>query len=390
MRSSPSARPTTPRSRSPSATPSSRSIDDPGRDRPEPPRTCWVQRVGGRRPAPRGRPADDPGGSLTTSDGRPTVSELPARDIVDVRLSAAMARGRLSDLRRPRALGAGDDGFDHRPARARHRVPRRARTLAGLLSPPRPRADPGRPARARRHARLVDPLRRDARASARAASAGRSARRAAGCGSGCGWPESGRRASPVRQGQTAVETALARSVERSRDPAWADALATAAFCLDDFLELWAVAGGDAAFRPVAERQVARMRDLRHRLDGFVDHSSHDRRHLLTDLERTATDEALGPPRRTGRATLVRPTLGRSRRRSGRTCQPVAEPVLGGDVGLAGSDRVELEPQVADRHPQQVDVDVVARLPTRRRGPADGSRAARRVRRGRPATGTRSG
>jgi Family of unknown function (DUF6062) len=93
------------------------------------------------------------------------------------------------------------------------------------------------------------------------------------------------------QGQGAVETALGRSAERSSDPDWADALATAAFCLDDFLELWAVAGDDAAFRPVAERQVARMRDLRHRLDGFVDHSSHDRRHLLTDLEAAATDEA---------------------------------------------------------------------------------------------------
>lgn len=93
------------------------------------------------------------------------------------------------------------------------------------------------------------------------------------------------------QGQSAVDTALVRMGERSSDPAWAGALGAAAFCLDDFLELWAAAGDDAAFRPVAEQQVARIRDLHHRLEQFVDHSSHDRRHLMTDHEATATDEA---------------------------------------------------------------------------------------------------
>lgn len=92
-------------------------------------------------------------------------------------------------------------------------------------------------------------------------------------------------------GQTAVDTALARMAERSRDAVWADALARATFCLDDLLALWTVASGEPAFLPIAERQVARVRDIRHRLDGFVDHSSHDRRHLLTDLEAAATDEA---------------------------------------------------------------------------------------------------
>lgn len=101
------------------------------------------------------------------------------------------------------------------------------------------------------------------------------------------------------QGQSAVETALARMTERSRDAAWVDALTRATFCLDDLLALWTAASDEPAFRPIAERQVARIRDLRHRLDGFVDHSSHDRRHLLTDLEARATDEAadlLGGPR----------------------------------------------------------------------------------------------
>ena len=35
----------------------------------------------------------------------------------------------------------------------------------------------------------------------------------------------------------------------------------------------------------------RLDDLRRRLDGFVDHSAQDRRHLLTDEERAAADEA---------------------------------------------------------------------------------------------------
>ena len=86
--------------------------------------------------------------------------------------------------------------------------------------------------------------------------------------------------------------ARAGSANAADDPAWAAALATGAFCLDDFLELWSGAGDADAFRAGRRRrQVARMRDLHHRLEGFVDHSSHDRRHLLTDLEASATDEA---------------------------------------------------------------------------------------------------
>ena len=92
-------------------------------------------------------------------------------------------------------------------------------------------------------------------------------------------------------GTTAVETALARFGERSSDAAWAAALADAQFCLDDFLALWATAGSDRAFESVARRQLARFEDLRRRLDGFAQHSSHDRYHLLTDDERSAADEA---------------------------------------------------------------------------------------------------
>ena len=93
------------------------------------------------------------------------------------------------------------------------------------------------------------------------------------------------------QGASAVETALARAAERSRDPVWAAAMAEAPFCLDDFLDLWAVAAAEPAFEVVLRRQVERMEDLRVRLDGYVEHSSHDRRQGMTDRERTAADEA---------------------------------------------------------------------------------------------------
>jgi hypothetical protein len=93
------------------------------------------------------------------------------------------------------------------------------------------------------------------------------------------------------QGASAVETALARMADRAPDPGWTVALSDAPFCLDDFIELWAATRGDAAFEPVARRQIARFEALRVRLEGFAHHSSHDRHQLMTDQERTAADEA---------------------------------------------------------------------------------------------------
>jgi hypothetical protein len=93
------------------------------------------------------------------------------------------------------------------------------------------------------------------------------------------------------QGDEAVATALARSVERATDPAWAEALATAPFCLDDLLALADVARDDASFAPILRRQIERLTDLEQRLDGFVDHSSHDRLAKMTDVERSAAGEA---------------------------------------------------------------------------------------------------
>ena len=50
------------------------------------------------------------------------------------------------------------------------------------------------------------------------------------------------------QGSSAVGSAMGRLVERSSDPTWAEALSESPFCLDDLLELWGVAGDDTALR----------------------------------------------------------------------------------------------------------------------------------------------
>ncbi len=114
------------------------------------------------------------------------------------------------------------------------------------------------------------------------------------------------------QGVSAVSVAAARLVERVADPAWAAVIGSIPFCLDDLGELFEVAASSgagrlgtgpgrlgsgasaaswAAFEPLAEQQLSRLDDLVRRLDGFAHHSAHDRRHLMTDPERAAADEA---------------------------------------------------------------------------------------------------
>jgi len=93
------------------------------------------------------------------------------------------------------------------------------------------------------------------------------------------------------QGSSAVEVALARLVERSADPGWTAATNAIPFCLDDLAALLAAGADTSTFRPIAEAQLARLEDLRRRLDGYAHHSAHDRRHLVTDGERRAADEA---------------------------------------------------------------------------------------------------
>jgi hypothetical protein len=93
------------------------------------------------------------------------------------------------------------------------------------------------------------------------------------------------------QGASGVEIAIARLVERSADPAWAAVMLEIPFCLDDLGALLAAAGDHVSVGPIAQHHLGRLEDLRRRLDGYAHHSAQDRRHLLTDDERSAADEA---------------------------------------------------------------------------------------------------
>jgi adenylate cyclase len=87
--------------------------------------------------------------------------------------------------------------------------------------------------------------------------------------------------------------AVDRLLSRLADPAWRKAMASAELCLEDLLRMWTAATDDRNehWREVAAAQLARIEQLVTRLDSFAHHSSHDRRHLLTDSERGAGDEA---------------------------------------------------------------------------------------------------
>ena len=91
----------------------------------------------------------------------------------------------------------------------------------------------------------------------------------------------------------ADQMALDRLLVRLADPAWRRALQSAALCLDDLVRMWATAsdGRHEPWPEVAVAQLARIDGLVELLDAFALHSSHDRRHLMTDNERAAADEA---------------------------------------------------------------------------------------------------
>ena len=119
------------------------------------------------------------------------------------------------------------------------------------------------------------------------------------------------------EGRIAVDVAAARLAERTADPAWAAAAAAIPFCVDDLVVVAAAGERPGAAAPVVDAQLARLEDLRARLEGYADHSAQDRRHLMTDDERSR--------RRRGR-----PRPGRRSARRRRPDEAVAEPVLGRD------------------------------------------------------------
>jgi hypothetical protein len=91
----------------------------------------------------------------------------------------------------------------------------------------------------------------------------------------------------------ADQMALDRLLVRLADPAWRRALQSAELCLDDLVRMWATAsdGRHEPWPEVAAAQLARIERLVELLDAFALHSSHDRRHLMTDDERAAADQA---------------------------------------------------------------------------------------------------
>ena len=99
-------------------------------------------------------------------------------------------------------------------------------------------------------------------------------------------------ACPVCQEEAAARIRfIGTALARSGDPAWQEALASSPFCLDHLLAVMAAAPPSDAWRVIEARQLERAEALRARVASFAHRSAHDRRHLITDDERTATDDA---------------------------------------------------------------------------------------------------
>jgi hypothetical protein len=93
------------------------------------------------------------------------------------------------------------------------------------------------------------------------------------------------------QAARGLSNAVGSLVRLSADPAWADALAHAPFCLAHLVRLLAAPDRPASFEAIEAAQHARLDGLQERIDGLAHHSAQDRRHLLTDEERASVDEA---------------------------------------------------------------------------------------------------
>jgi hypothetical protein len=75
------------------------------------------------------------------------------------------------------------------------------------------------------------------------------------------------------------------------DPAWAQAMASAPFCLDHLLALMTEGPGTASWSAIEARHLARLRELHDRLEAFAHRSSHDRRHSITESQRASVAAA---------------------------------------------------------------------------------------------------
>lgn len=237
----------------------------------------------------------DPGrepGPAAEPEPEPAAPSLPVQEIGDVAL-ADLLGGSGCPLCRLRADASGryldallwegvnDPGFRGRLAAGRGFCPTHAH---GVLD-----ADRAQTGGSLGAAILLAAAVRHRLVELRGVAAERSGRRRAALAAAAG-PA----ACPVcEQVARARRAAISRLLARLDDPAWRATVAQAAFCLDDLLSLWAAADRrpSAGWSEVLEAQLERIADLVARLDAFAHHSSYDRRHLLTNGERSAPDDA---------------------------------------------------------------------------------------------------
>ncbi len=90
-----------------------------------------------------------------------------------------------------------------------------------------------------------------------------------------------------------VATAIQSLHRLARDEAWERALGHGSFCLDHLIAITTGRPTGDPWDRIERGQAARIQDVRQRLDRFAKHSSHDRRHHLTEDERGAADDAAG-------------------------------------------------------------------------------------------------
>jgi hypothetical protein len=80
-------------------------------------------------------------------------------------------------------------------------------------------------------------------------------------------------------------------VRLAEEPAWAEAVAMAPFCLEHLLALMDRRTVPPWWPAIERRQLDRLHDLRDRLERFAHASAHDRRHLQTSDQFASVEEA---------------------------------------------------------------------------------------------------
>lgn len=93
------------------------------------------------------------------------------------------------------------------------------------------------------------------------------------------------------QRDRAASDAIGSIVRLSADPAWADGVAAAPFCLAHVLSLFSVPDRPGGWERIEAGQLDRLRHLEDVLAAFAHHSAEDRADLMTAEEVASADEA---------------------------------------------------------------------------------------------------